>query len=75
MHVVLIPNYLFGLAGLVAGGAPNIHAAGHKPVELLDGIFPGKRIRTHAREILHLVLDHGAILQPYGDFGRHFRGI
>jgi len=27
MHVVLIPNYLFGLAGLVAGGAVGLLVA------------------------------------------------
>src|ERR1700722_3304955 len=51
-----------------------IGAACHKPVELLDGVVPRKRMRREAWKILNLMFDHFAVLQPDGDFGGIFPG-
>src|ERR1700691_3029406 len=52
-----------------------IDAACHKPVELLNGVVPRKRMRREAWKILNLMFDHFAVLQPDGDFGGHLSGI
>lgn len=57
MHVVLIPNYLFGLAGLVAGGATGLVVA----AVAKNGRLPARDARVTAPLLLaaggaHLVL-------------------
>jgi hypothetical protein len=52
-----------------------VGAANHRSVELLDGVFPHKRMGRDAWKILNHMLDHFAVLQPDDDFGRHLSGI
>src|ERR1700693_855677 len=41
---------------------PFVSAAGDKPIELLDRVFPCERMGGEAGKILNLMLDHFAVL-------------
>jgi len=65
MHVVLIPNYLFGLAGLVAGGAAGLVVA----VAAKNGRLAARDARVTAPLLLAAAVAH-LVLIPFVELER-----
>jgi len=65
MHVVLIPNYLFGLAGLVAGGAVGLLVA----AVARNGRLPAREARVTAPLLLAAAVAH-LVLIPFVELER-----
>ena len=65
MHVVLIPNYLFGLAGLVAGGAVGLLVA----AVANNGRLPARDARVTAPLLLAAAVAH-LVLIPFVELER-----
>ena len=65
MHVVLIPNYLFGLAGLVAGGAVGLLVA----AVANNGRLPAGDARVTAPLLLAAAVAH-LVLIPFVELER-----
>src|SRR3984885_2082117 len=55
-------NCILDLAGQTV-----VDATGHERVELLDRVFPCERMRSKARVVLDLMLNHFSVLQTDGD--------
>jgi len=65
MHVVLIPNYLFGLAGLVAGGAVGLLVA----AVARNSRLPAREARVTAPLLLAAAVAH-LVLIPFVELER-----